>query len=120
MAAHASILAGECQSPRNLAGYSPRGRHRAGEDGETTRQQRRKGQRRREGRGAENWVEQDFFLQAEGGGGDRKVSQLSLDSVALEQFAGSGTQPSLTPADAQQVFPTLGVGAGVGCVCIEL
>ena len=60
------------------------------------------------------------YLQAEGGGGDRKVSQLSLDSVALEQFAGSGTQPSLTPADAQQVFPTLGVGAGVGCVCVEL
>ena len=61
-----------------------------------------------------------FFLQAEGGGGDRKVSQLSLDSVAREQFAGSGTQPSLTPADAQQVFPTLGVGAGVGYVCVEL
>lgn len=59
-------------------------------------------------------------MQAEGGGGDRKVSQLSLDSVAREQFAGSGTQPSLTPADAQQVFPTLGVGAGVGYVCVEL
>lgn len=85
----------EGSEPQRPGGLQSRGvAHRAGEDGETTRQQRRKGQRWRKGV-RRTGLNKDFFLQAEGGGG-HKVSQLSLDSVAREQFAGSGTQPSYT------------------------